>query len=171
MSSESQGKSRVDMWGLFLLKLAGLMFLLSLVGAIAYWGFGTADLTLGMVFSLAIPVAGWFLFIMLLGAVVFGEMMERSHARGGETVAQIGASTISAAAQMMDAVGNVMEAGMRVQREMWSMAPLPEEERALPSPGEAARFLPAPTGIVDTHRTKEGRYEPAPLFNQTDHNT
>jgi hypothetical protein len=162
----SETKNRVDDWGLFLLKLAGLVFVLSVVGAVAYWGFSTADLVLGMALALAIPLVGWFLFTMLLGAVVFGELMERSHARGAETIAEISASTVSAASQMMDAVGRVMEAGMRAQREMWTMAPLPEDGAKLPSPEEAQQFLPSPGGVVDTRQVGEGAYEPAPLYQE-----
>lgn len=170
MSDKSQNKNRVDTWGLFLLKLAGLMFLLSLVGAIAYWGFDKADLVGGMVVAATIPSVGWFLFIMLLGAVLFGEVMEKAHTRGADTASQIAADNISAASQMMDAVARVMEAGMRVQREMWSMAPMPEDGAALPSPEEAQKFLPSPGGVVDTHQTRDGSYEPAPLYQEEESN-
>ena len=159
-------KNQVESWGLSLLKLAGLMFLLSIVGGLGYLLFTKANLTVGMALSLAIPIAGWFLFIMLLGAVVFGEVMERSHVRGAETASQIAASNISAASQMMDAVGRVMEAGMRVQRDMWTVySPPPEDGPALPSPEEAQKFLPAPgdIGIVDTHQVEDGSYEPGYL--------
>jgi len=155
----SENRNRVDTWGLFLLKLAGLMFLLSLVGGIAYWQFGKYDLIWGMTISLTIPSVGWFLFIMLLGAVTFGEVMEKAHTRGADAASQIAASNISAAAQMMDAVANVMDAGMRLQRDMWAVSP-PLEDAALPSPEEAQGFLPSPGGIVDTQRTEDGDYEP-----------
>lgn len=156
----SENKNRVDTWGLFLLKLLGVMFLLSLVGGIAYWQFGKYDLIWGMTISLTIPSVGWFLFIMLLGAVTFGEVIEKAHTRGADAASQIAASNISAAAQMMDAVANVMDAGMRLQREMWSIGPPLEDEATLPSPEEAQRFLPSPTGIVDTQQTEDGSYEP-----------
>jgi len=145
------------------------MVALSVVGGLGYWLFSKVDQVVGMALSLAIPIAGWFLFIMLLGAVVFGEVMERSHAKGAETATQIASSTASAAAQMMDAVGRVMEAGMRMQREMWTVQPPASEDgTALPSPEEAQKFLPSPGGTVDTRPLRDGNYKPAPLGRSED---